>query len=305
MRIVSLLPASTEIIYALGLRDHLVGRSHECDFPRGVQSLPALTRAKIDSTRSSGEVNREVTQLLEQGLSVYEVDVDLLKTLQPDIIITQSQCEACAVDYDAIEKAARDHLDSKPRIVDLQPDDINKVWEDFEKIGAATGHAETARQLIQEIKDTMGHISINARAADQVPTVAMLEWLDPLMAAGNWMPQLVKLANGKDVFSRAEEAGKSHFIEMKELADKDPDCIILIPCGYSMEQTRREMDVLAKDTQWQKLSAVENGRVYLADGNQYFNRPGPRLSESLRMLAEILHPGLFEPLFEDSGWVQI
>jgi iron complex transport system substrate-binding protein len=293
VKIASLLPSTTEIACALGLQEHLVGRSHECDFPPGVETLPVCTAARMDSSLPSAEIDRQVKDILSQGLSVYEVHADLLKTLQPDIILTQDQCEVCAVSLKDVEAAVCGWLGQPARIVSCSPMRLSDVWEDIHAVASACGVAERGRALVDSLTGRVERIAKTAQAQPNKPRIACIEWLEPLMSAGNWVPELVTLAGGINLFGTAGE--HSPWFSWEELLAADPDIIVILACGFSLSRTRSEMSCLTEHPLWQQLRAVQTGQVYLTDGNQYFNRPGPRLVESLEIMAEIFHPEIFHP----------
>jgi len=299
-RIVSLIASSTEIVCALGFENNLVGRSHECDFPESVKKLPVCTETKFVTDGTSYEIDQRVKAILQEGLSVYRVDAGKLNELRPDIIITQTQCEVCAVSLRDVEAAVCDLIDSRPQIVSLRPNSLADVWADIMRVAQALGIHERGRLLVQQLQQRMAAIAEAAQALPSRPRVACIEWIEPLMAAGNWMPELVEMAGGLNLFG---DAGKhSPWMTWEQLCEKDPDVIIVLPCGFDIPRTRQEMPTLAQKPEWPQLQAVRNHRVFLADGNQYFNRPGPRLVESLEILAEILHSGVFSFNHARIGW---
>jgi iron complex transport system substrate-binding protein len=299
-RIVSLIASSTEIVCALGFGDQLVGRSHECDFPPWVQRLPVCTGPKFATDGTSYEIDQRVKAILAEGLSVYRVDAERLRALAPDVIVTQSQCDVCAVSLRDVEQAVCEWIESRPKIVSLEPYALADVWRDITTVATALGAAERGDELITRLRRRIEKIVERARGLPERPSVAVVEWIDPLMAAGNWMPELVEMAGGVNLFG---EAGKhSPWMTIEQLADRDPDWILVIPCGFDLERTRADMPVLAARPEWMRLRAVRERRVVLGDGNQYFNRPGPRLVESLEILAEILHPEAFPFGHRGSGW---
>jgi len=299
-RIVSLIASSTEIVCALGFGDELVGRSHECDFPDWVRRLPVCTAPKFPTEGTSYEIDQRVKAILAEGLSVYRVDADRLRALAPDVIVTQSQCEVCAVSLRDVEQAVCDWIESRPRIVSLEPFALADVWRDVETVAAALGAPERGAELTARLRRRVEAIVERARAIRDRPSVAVIEWIDPLMAGGNWMPELVTMAGGVNLFG---EAGQhSPWMTLEELARRDPDWVVVIPCGFDIERTRADMPLLAAQPVWQRLPAVRDGHVVLGDGNQYFNRPGPRLVESLEILAEILHPRIFDFGHRGRGW---
>jgi len=299
-RIVSLIASSTEIVCALGFGEQLVGRSHECDFPPWVPQLPVCTSPKFPTDGTSYEIDQRVKAILAEGLSVYRVDAERLRSLRPDVIVTQSQCDVCAVSLRDVEQAVCEWIDSRPRIVSLEPYALADVWRDIATVAAALGDPERGDELVAHLRGRIDGIVARARRLGERPSVAVVEWIDPLMAAGNWMPELVEMAGGVSLFG---EAGKhSPWMTIEELAHRDPDWILVIPCGFDLERTRADMPALQAQPRWRGLRAVRERRVVLGDGNQYFNRPGPRLVESLEILAEILHPGAFDFGHRGSGW---
>ena len=302
-RIVTLLASATEIVCALGYEDALVARSHECDHPPSVRQLPACTESKIDTGRSSRGIDDQVKEIVEHGLSVYRVDGDLLKRLRPDVIVTQTQCDVCAVSPKDLDRAVRDWTHAQPRIVSLEPNALADVWTDILNVAESLGSSVRGERLVAEMQSGMGAIEAQAGDGEHRPRVANIEWIDPLMAAGNWMPELVEKAGGENVFG---EAGRhAPWMTWESLREADPAVIIVMPCGCSIAESRRNMPALTGRPEWSTLKAVATGRVYIADGNQYFNRPGPRLLESLEILAELLHPDLFHFGHEGMGWERL
>lgn len=300
-RVASLLASATEIVAALGARDLLVARSHECDYPADVALLPAVTAPKLDTSRPSSDIDRAVKELVEQALSVYRVDAAALRALAPDIIVTQTQCEVCAVSEDDVIAALADWTGVRPRIVSLLPNGLDDVFADIRRVAAALQHAERGEALVRDMQARMDAVA--ARAAGLArPRVACVEWIDPLMAAGNWMPELVALAGGLNVIG---DAGRhSPWLTFDQLAAADPDVVVILPCGFDIERTRAELPALSARPQWQALRAVRARQVYLTDGNQYFNRPGPRLTDSVEILGEILHPQEFGIGRQGTAWVR-
>jgi iron complex transport system substrate-binding protein len=302
-RIVSLIASATEIVHALGEFPSLVGRSHECDYPAGVAALPCCTRPRFDVSGNSREIDTLVKTTLTNALSIYEVFDDVLERLQPTHILTQTQCEVCAVSLRDVERSVAAKLDSRPKIVSLQPNSLADIWDDFRRVAGALDIAPRGEQCIADLQRRMQQTSHRARQAGPRPTVACIEWLEPLMAAGNWMPELVEMAGGINLFG---EAGRhSPWMTWDDLLARDPDIIIALPCGFDLARTAAETYWLTNHPHWPELRAVKTGRVYLADGNQFFNRPGPRVAESLEILAEILWPSDFPPTRKDQAWHQI
>jgi len=299
MRIISLIASSTEIVCSLGLGDFLVGCSHECDFPPSVRSLPVCTAPKFQVAAKSAEIDRQVKEILQDALSVYRVDAALLASLAPTHIITQTQCEVCAVSLRDVEEALRSFVDSKPQIVSLQPNGLPDVWADISRVAGALGVAERGVELVAQLRSRMVAIERRAQPLGR-PTVACVEWIEPLMASGNWMPDLVHMAGGRNLFGEANR--HSPRLELGNLTAADPEVILILPCGFDIERTRQELPQLTAQSGWKNLRAVRERQVYLLDGNQYFNRPGPRLAESLEILAEIIHPEVFSFGHRGIGW---
>jgi iron complex transport system substrate-binding protein len=301
-RVVSLIASATEIVCALGFEGSLVGRSHECDYPPSVKRLPACTAPKFDVEGSSYEIDQRVKAIVQEGLSVYRVDGELLRELEPDVIVTQSHCEVCAVSLREVERAVCAWLRRCPRLVSLAPDALADVWAGFEDVAGALGVPGRGEEVVGRLKARMAEVAGKARGLGR-PTVACVEWVDPLMAAGNWMPELVEMAGGVNLFG---EAGKhAPWMSWEELRERDPEVIVLLPCGFDIARTKHELPALTGRPGWGGLRAVRAGRVVVADGNQFFNRPGPRLVESLEVLAEVLHPEAFHFGHEGTGWERV
>jgi iron complex transport system substrate-binding protein len=299
-RVVSLIASATEIVCALGKRNWLLGRSHECDYPPSIESLPRLTEPKLDVHGSSYEIDRQVKTLLKDGLSVYRVDVEMLRQIDPDVIVTQDQCEVCAASLADVEAAMCNWTGRDVDIVSLRPDALADAWTDIERVAVALDCAEDGAALIAGLKARMQAVTDRCAGLPK-PRVASIEWIDPLMAAGNWMPELVAMAGGDNLFG---EAGKhSPWMTWEQLRAADPDVIAILPCGFDIPRVLEEMPLLTGKPGWAELKAVREGRVYVTDGNQYFNRPGPRLAESLEIMAEILHPGRFDFGHRGTGWI--
>jgi iron complex transport system substrate-binding protein len=298
-RVVSLIASATETVCALGFEEQLVGRSHECDFPESVKRLPVCTAPRFDVHGSSREIDDRVKATLQQAVSVYDVDADLLRRLQPEVIVTQAQCEVCAVSLRDVERAVCDWLGTRPRVVTLNPNRLADVWDDIARVAEALGVPERGDTLVKQLRERMAAITAEVTALAR-PTVACLEWIDPLMAAGNWVPELVEMAGGVNLFGTA--GAHAPWMTWEQLRRRDADVIVAMPCGFDLGRTRAEMAQLTKREDWGELRAVRGGRVCVTDGNQFFNRPGPRLVESLEILAEIFHPGRFERGHRGRGW---
>ena len=301
-RIISLIASSTEIVHALDLDKYMVGRSHECDYPESVKKLPVCTGPKFPTDGTSYEIDEKVKALVQEGLSVYRVDAEIIEELKPTHIITQDQCEVCAVSLRDLEDAACALISSQPNIVSLKPDCLDDMWRDINTVAEALSCPEKGSELIAKLKSRIDQISSKARnLGKKKPGVACIEWIEPLMAAGNWMPELVELAGGENLFGIA---GKhSPYMTWDEIIERKPQVIIVTPCGFDNKRTLEEMHLLKEKPGYDELPAVKNKRVIVADGNQYFNRPGPRLVESLEMMAEIFYPDEFHFDHENKGWL--
>jgi len=302
-RIISLLPSATEIVAALGFGDHLVGRSHECDFPPGVEELPACSSTKVPVEGTSYEIDERVKEIVAEGLSVYRVDVELLRELRPDLILTQTQCAVCAVTPRDLEQALCTWVGARPALVSLEPNNLDDVWNDIRRVGDALGVLPRAEELIGSLTKRFVAIRDEARTVQSRPTVAAIEWLAPLMAGGNWMPELIEIAGGRSLFARPGE--HSPWLDWARLLEADPDVILLLPCGFKIAQTIRDLNLLTENAAWANLRAVKQGRVYAIDGHHFFNRPGPRLVESAEIVAETLHPDRFSFGHHGTGWIPI
>jgi iron complex transport system substrate-binding protein len=295
-RIVSLIASATEIVAALGQLDNLVGRSHECDYPESVKDLPVCTRPRIPVNGDSREIDRLVKESARTSVSIYDVDEDTIGRLEPTHILTQIQCEVCAVSLRDVELAIARGMKGHPQIVSLQPNSLADIWDDFRRAAGALGIPQTGESVIASLQSRLSP----APPASPPPRVACIEWIEPLMAAGNWTPELVSLAGGVNLFG---EAGKhSPWMTWEDLQDADPDVIVIAPCGFDLARTEEEMYWLTDRPAWRDLRAVRTNRVYLADGNQYFNRPGPRVVETFEILAEILHPDARPARHREKAW---
>lgn len=302
-RIVSLLPSATEILCALGLEENIVGVSHECDHPASIAGRPVLTEPKLDPHRSSAEIDADVRSLVAGGLSVYRIKVDVLRALQPDLIVTQDQCEVCAVSLPEVEAAARECLGAGVQIVSLRPARLVDVFDDLRRVGAAAGREAAAAAVVAGLEERLEALRARRAHFHSRPRLACIEWIEPLMAAGHWMPDLVDLAGG--AYDMVGAGALSTTISWEQLSAARPDVLVFMPCGFKLAQTRRELPSLATHAAWKDLPAVRNRRVYAVDGNAYFNRPGPRLVDSAELLAGLVQPGFFAPLMPAGSWEKV
>ncbi len=313
MRIVSLLASATEMVAALGSLDQLVGRSHECDYPPEILSLPVVSHVQIDVETSSSEIDNQIKQLAHsreamedpalKALSIYAIDVEKLQDLKPDLILTQTQCEVCAVSERDVMLAVQQLTGQRPQILALNPYRLSDIWEDLERIGQALNKAEEARSLVQDYKHRLEALRTETAKLGSAPGVALLEWLDPLMTAGNWAPELIAYAGGKSLFG--EIGQHSPWLTWEELQKADPEVLVLSPCGFTLERTEIDLPLLQHHPAWQNLQAVRNGRVYAIDGNQYLNRSGPRVIESAQLLARVIWDGQLSVAVDEQAWQPI
>jgi iron complex transport system substrate-binding protein len=283
MRIVSLLPSATEILFAIGGGDDVVGVTHECDFPEAAKALPHLTSSALPHAGSAAEIDRHVRKSLHAGSSLYHLNSELLERLAPDLIVTQELCAVCAVSYSIVNRAAR-RLTSDPRIISLEPSSLEDVYANIETLGALTGREEGARALIPSLKTRID--ALKARVAPSQQRVLVLEWTEPPMSGGHWAPQLVEIAGGIPVLGNP--GGNSQVLSWEQIAQEDPDVIIVAPCGFDLEKTQEAVKGLLALNEWNALRAVRSGNVALVDGNAYLNRPGPRLVDTTEIFADIL-----------------
>ncbi len=302
VRIISLLPSSTEIVCALGLRAHLVGVSHECDYPSDVVGLPILTEPRLDPRRTSGDINTRVREIVQEGLSVYRLQTETLQRLKPDLIVTQDQCEVCAVSLPEVESAVQCFLTPDVAVVSLKPEKLEDIWTDIRRVSQATNQEKTAEALIRDAKERLQEITRKTRHLPR-PRVACLEWLDPLMAAGNWIPELVDIAGGE--YGLVEAGTHTPTVTWEALVAYQPEVVVIAPCGFKIPQSQADLPQLRAHPDWQALPAVQQNRVYVADGNAYYNRPGPRIVESAEILAEMLHPKACADMAVPSSYMRV
>ncbi|BAZ86827.1 cobalamin-binding protein [Dolichospermum compactum] len=300
IRIISLIPSATEIIAKLGLFDAMVGRSHECDYPPEIVNLPVCTQARLNGHASSSSIHTEVNDILQSALGIYKIKVDVLEKLQPTHIITQDQCDVCAVSLLEVEKAVAQLIHSSPQIISLQPNTLQDLWGDIERVSHTFGVDSVEILESLEARVRICKRRLQGLSAAEMPKVACIEWTDPLMTAANWVPELINLAGGKPLFSLTGKPATQ--VKWETLVDSNPDVIIFMPCGFNLQRTQQEAELLTQRPEWKKLHAVQTGRVFITDGNAYFNRPGPRLVDSVEILAEILHPDIFDYGYKDTGW---
>ncbi len=290
-RIVSLLPSATEIVCLLGFEDSLVGVSHECDFPPRVRRLPKVVRSSFDpATLSQNEIDEKVRAAIETGESAYEIDEKLLASLAPDLVIAQELCDVCAVPHASVVEALK-NMKPAPQLLSLHPHSLGDVLTDIERVGDATGTSDRARRQVAELSERLRHITDRLGSASRRPRVAALEWLDPIMASGHWIVEMIERAGGKDFLGRDREP--SVYVAWDDVLGYAPEVIVLMPCGFDVERSAKDVSLLTSRLGWESLPAVQAGEVYAVHGGAYFNRSGPRLVDGVEILAEILHPEIF------------
>jgi len=290
MRICSLLPSATEILFALGLGDSVEGVTHECDFPPEAAKRPALIHPRVDPQARPTELDRQVTELVARGESIYGVDADLLGSLSPDLIVTQDLCHVCAASPDDLATALT-RLPKKPKILALTPHSLADVWDDIRRVGEATHRRREAQSLAIALEQKVAAIEARAASAGTRPRVVCLEWLDPYYVGGHWVPEMVRKAGGEDVLGRAGEP--SFRVTAEEIAGTKAEVILVMPCGYNVARSAVEFDFARLPESWRDLPAMRERRIFAVDANSYFSRPGPRLADGVALLAHLLHPDLF------------
>jgi iron complex transport system substrate-binding protein len=298
MRIASLLASGTELVCALGLGDRLVGRSHECDEPEWVRALPQLSRPTFPVDGPSADIDGHVRARLSAGEPLYEIDEAALAALAPDVVLTQTHCEVCAVTPGDLSCGLPARLERR-RVVALDGGTLDAVLGDFQRVADVLGAPDAGRDLVRQLRARVEAVAARVRGRP-TPTVACVEWIDPVFAMGNWGPELVALAGGRSVLGQA--AARSATTPWEAVLAADADVLVVAPCGFSLERTRREWPALASRPGFGDLRTVRAGRVFAADGNRYFNRSGPSLFETPEILAEMLHPDVFEARHRGTAW---
>ncbi len=289
MRIVSLLPAATEILYAIGAGDSVIGVTHECDFPLAAARKPKLIRPRVDPLAPPAELDRQVRELLDRGESIYAVDAELLTNLSPDIIVTQDLCHVCAASPEDLASAlSRLPPERVPRVLTFTPHNLADVWASIREIGEAIGRVSGAQALASELEQRVSAIERTAAGVAARPRVLCLEWFDPPYCGGHWVPEMVRLAGGTDLFGR--EGEPSFPIAWEQILESRPEVIVLMSCGYDLARNVEVWKTARQPVGWNALPAVRDGRVYAVDANAYFSRSGPRLAEGVALLASLLHP---------------
>lgn len=299
MRICSLLPSATEILYAIGLGDSILGVSHECDFPADAATKPSLLRPRVDTRATPAEIDRQVGEIIARGESIYAVDAELLSSLDPDLIVTQDLCHVCAASPDDLATALT-RFPRQPQVLSLTPRSIAEVWDDIRRVGAATGRGGEAETVAARCAKRVAAVEAIAAGASKRPRVACLEWLDPFYVGGHWVPEMVAKAGGTDVLGRA--AKPSFRVTAEEIEGSRPEVIVVMLCGYDAARNAAEFASARLSETWKDLPAVREGRVYSVNASSYFSRPGPRLADGVELLGEIIHPELFAGIAPEGSW---
>jgi iron complex transport system substrate-binding protein len=289
MRIVSLLPSATEILFALGLGDNVVGVSHECDFPPAARTKQAVIQSRVKKDATPVEIDAQVRDFVSRGESLYAVDAELLEDLKPDLILTQDLCHVCAATPDDLATALSRFV-YPPEVLALNPLDLGDVWRDILWVGEETGRLEEAEHLLEKIGGQLESVERAVAKIERHPRVAFLEWLDPFYVGGHWVPEMIERAGGIDLFGLPRKA--TFRVTLQDIVESIPDVMLISPCGYSAEQARDEYRNMPFPEQWSATPAVRNNRVYALEANGYFSRPGPRLATGIEILAKALHPML-------------
>ena len=291
MRVVSLLPSATEILFALGFDREIVGVSHECDFPPRAKTKTIVIHSRIDKDAGPLEIDRQVREYVARGESVYAVDAEALQALAPDLIVTQDLCHVCAASPDDLASALA-KFDTRPEVLCLNPQDLGDVWRDVLWVGEETGRGWQAEKLLQDIGERLGALQMQIGNAisdkSERPRVAFLEWLQPVYVGGHWVPEMIAFAGGHDVFGTVRTP--SFRVTMEEVIEAAPDVVLIAPCGYTAAQASEEFRGMKLPERWQDVPALRDGQVYALEANSYFSRPGPRLVTGLEILAKVMHP---------------
>jgi iron complex transport system substrate-binding protein len=287
MRIVSLLPSATEILFALGLDAEVVGVSYDCDFPSQVSHLRVVVDSRIPPALPSREIDRQVREYVERGESLYIVNADALRELAPDLVVTQDLCLVCAASPDDLG-AVLSNFEKRPRVLSLNPRTLGDVWDDISRVARETSRGNAANRLLAGIEQRLHALKLQVEKISRRPRVAFLEWLDPFYVGGHWVPEMIALAGGQDVFGQV--GAPSFRVELKDIVAVAPDIIVVAPCGYDAEQARKEYCAMTLGSEWEAIPAVRDGRIYAFEANAYASRPGPRLVTGVEALAKIFHP---------------
>jgi iron complex transport system substrate-binding protein len=289
MRVVSLLPSATEILFALGLDREIVGVSHECDFPPRARTKPVVIHSRLPHDASPAEIDRLVSEYVHRGESLYAVDAEVLETLAPDLIITQDLCHVCAASPDDLATALA-RFERRPEVLCLNPQDLGDVWRDILWVGEESCRGPAAEALVKQIGSRLGEVERQLPPQVDRPRVAFLEWLQPFYVGGHWVPEMIHVAGGVDALGKVRTP--SFRVHLQDVVEAEPEILLIAPCGYSAQQARDEYLSIDLPEQWHAMPAVRNGRVYALEANSYFSRPGPRLAAGVEALARLFHPAV-------------
>jgi iron complex transport system substrate-binding protein len=301
LRIVTLYPAATEIVYALGLGKSLVGVSDDSDYPKYVHRLAQVVTSSLPQGLSSKQIDNRVRKAMHRGIGVFHINEKLLKKLRPNLILSQELCEVCAIGASDVRKAAR-ILKNPVKTVSLEPESVSDVLENIKLVGSITQKSKAAKQLIQNLSKKIKKVEFQAKSSKK-PKVLIIEWLDPIMVAGHWVPEMVALAGGSNLVTKKGEISKR--ISWREVCASNPDVLIISPCGFDIARTKEEIGLLTSKKDFEDLRAVRNRQIYLIDGNAYLTRPGPRIVNGIEILSEILYPNLFNRSYGSADWQKI
>lgn len=301
-RIISLLPAATEMVYLLGLGQSLVGVSEDCDFPQVIKRIPSLTTAVLTDKLSSGQIDQRVRKLAHQGQSVFHLDQLKLQELKPDLVLSQELCSVCALPAAAVAKAARE-IKSDFKTLSLESESVGDIFNNIRTVAKFTRRQKAASKSIKQLKFRLSKIKLQTQKQLNKPTVLIIEWLDPLMVAAHWVPEMVELAGGKMLIGK--KGKKSEPVTWSQIIKANPDILILAPCGFSIKRTKKELGLIIKNPQFGQLTAYQSNQVYLVDGNAYLTRPGPRIVDGIEILAEIFYPRIFKRSYKQRDWQKI
>jgi len=299
MRICSLLPSTTEIVCSLGLRDSLVGITHECDYPPGINKVPVVTESLIDHTDSTSiEIDRHISAAIHSGSGIYKIKTDVLKTSRPDLILTQELCEVCAVSYSMVEASVKE-LKGQQTVLSFEPIKLEGIFDSIEKIGTFTNSEDVSKPLLKDLRSRVSNVQKKVTDAQDMPHVLGLEWLDPPFIGGHWVPEMIESAGGIDVIGLREEPSRE--IKWQDAIKSSPEIVVLMVCGFDLNKTIAEFRPARTGVFWDNF----NGSIYAVDGSSYFSRPGPRIVDGLEILAEIFHPALFPRKHSEDDWIKI
>jgi len=292
MRIATLLPSATEIVCKLGLENNLVGISHECDYPISIKKLPKLTSSSIGKNKNSKAINNSVEELLNNSISVYDLKIELLKSLKPDYLITQNLCDVCAVSFDQVEMACSQVLGPQTKIIPLHPQRFNDIWEDVRRVAVELDAIQAYKSFKNDLDQRVEYISkVIAANQSNEKSVLTIEWFDPVMVGGLWIPEMINIAGAS--YLLAQPGTKAFTATWENLVEINPDIVIIKPCGFKLDQTLQEIETLQKNIPWEDWTAYQNSNIFIVDGNSYFNRSGPRILDSLEILSYCIHPEIF------------